>query len=273
MRYTPLWEVPADLWEKIQEVLPKEKPAGSRGRPALPNRQVFNGILFVLRSGCPWKGLKKEGLGASRSVPARFQAWNEAGLWKKIFRGRGTYDDQERRIQWKWQAIDSKMVAAPLGGDLTGPNPTDRAKSGSKRHILVDQRGAPLSILITAANAHDIPWALTRVDRPIIARPKTQYRVHHLCADKGYDSDPFRGKLRKRKIVPHIRKRTYPSRPTPPPLESQLPPARRWVVERTLSWQDDFRSLWVRWAKKSSHWLALIYLACTFVLWSMCSHA
>jgi putative transposase len=273
MGYTTLWEVPDDLWEKIQRILPKEKPAGSRGRPALSNRQVFNGILFVLRSGCQWKGLKKEWFGASSSVHARFQAWNEAGLWKKIFRMMVNYYDRKRRIQWKWQAIDSKMVAAPLGGDLTGPNPTDRAKSGSKRHILVDQRGAPLSILITAANAHDITCALTVVDRPIVARPKTKYRVHHLCADKGYDSEPFRRKLLRQKIVPHIRKRSYASRPIPPPLEAQLHPARRWVVERTLSWQNDFRSLRVRWAKKSSNWLALIYLACTFILWSMCTQA
>jgi len=191
MSYTTLWEVPDDLWKKIEGILPEEKTAGSRGRPALPNRQVFNGILFVLRSGCQWKGLKKEWFGASRSVHARFQTWNEAGLWKKIFRVMVNYYDQERRIQGKWQAIDSKMVTAPLGGDLTGPNPTDRAKSGSKRHILVDQRGASLSILITAANTHDITWALTLVDRPIVARPKTKYRVHHLCADKGYDSELF----------------------------------------------------------------------------------
>ncbi len=182
------------------------------------------------------------------------------------------YYHKKRRIQWTWQSIDSKLVATPLGGDLTGPNPTDRAKSGSKRHILVDQRGAPLSVLITAANAHDITCAVTLVDQPIVPRPKTQYRVHHLCADKGYDSEPFRRELLRRKIKPHIRKREYSSQPLPPPLEPQRYPARRWVVERTLSWQNDFRSLRVRWAKKSSNWLALIYLACTFVLWRMCSN-
>lgn len=273
MSYTTLWEVPDDLWEKIEPVLPKEKPSGSRGRPALPNRQVFNGILFVLRSGCQWKGLKKEWFGASSSVHARFQAWNEAGLWKKIFRMLVSHYHEERRIQWRWQAIDSKMVAAPLGGELTGPNPTDRAKSGCKRHIWVDQRGAPLSVFITPANTHDVTCALALIDQPIVLRPKTIYRVQHLCADKGYDSEPLRNQLLRRKIVPHIRKRTYASRPTPPPLESQLHPARRWVVERTLSWQNNFRSLRVRWAKKSTNWLALIYLANTFVLWSMCSHA
>jgi len=273
MSYTTLWEVPDELWEKIERILPKEKRIGSRGRPALANRRVFNGILFVLRSGCQWKGLKKEWFGASSSLHARFQTWNEAGLWKKIFRVMVKYYHKKRRIQWTWQSIDSKLVAAPLGGDLTGPNPTDRAKSGSKRHILVDQRGAPLAVLITAANAHDITCAVSLVDQPIVARPKTKYRVHHLCADKGYDSEPFRRTLLRRNIKPHIRKRKYVSQtPAPPPLESERLPARRWVVERTFSWQNDFRSLRVRWAKKPSNWLGLIYLACTFVLWNMCSN-
>ena len=168
--------------------------------------------------------------------------------------------------------VDSKMVPAPLGGDLTGPNPTDRAKSGSKRHIWVDQRGAPLSVCITAANAHDVTEIMNLLNRPIVRRPKTQYRVQHLCADKAYDSEEVRTKLRKRNITPHIRKREYDSDPKPPPLESEKHPARRWVVERTLSWQNDFRSLRTRWTKKSDNWLAFIYFACTLILWRMCSH-
>jgi transposase len=59
MSYTTLWEVPDGLWNHIKQVLPREKRKGSVGRPSLPNRQVVNGILFVLRSGCQWKGLKK----------------------------------------------------------------------------------------------------------------------------------------------------------------------------------------------------------------------
>ena len=115
--------------------------------------------------------------------------------------------------------------------------------------------------------------ALQLVNSSIVPRPKTIYRVHHLCADKGYDSDPFRQKLFKRHFRPHIPKREYASQPAAPEWNSPRHPTRRWVVERTLSWQNDFRSLRVRWAKKSGNWLALIYLACTFVLWNMCTHA
>jgi hypothetical protein len=62
---------------------------------------------------------------------------------------------RKRHIGWKWQSLDSKSRPAPLGGTETGKNPTDRAKLGSKVHILVDQRGAPLAAHITGANQHD----------------------------------------------------------------------------------------------------------------------
>jgi len=209
MSYTTLWEIPDGLWEKIEQILPPEKPAGSRGRPALPNRQVVNGILFVLRSGCQWKGLKKEWYGASSSLHARFQAWQEAGLWKKIYRRMVKYYHKKRHIQWRWQALDSKLVPAPLGGEQTGPNPTDRAKTGSKCHLWVDQRGAPLSIHLTAANINEILVVMDLLNASIVPRPRTKSRVQHLCADKAYDSEPLRLKLRQRNIQPHLRKRNF----------------------------------------------------------------
>jgi putative transposase len=273
MSYTTLWEIPDELWAKMERILPADKTAGSVGRPALPNRQVLNGILFVLRSGCQWKGMKKEWYGASSSLHARFQAWQEAGIWKKIYRRMVKYYHKKRHIQWRWQAVDSKLVAAPLGGDQTGPNPTDRAKSGSKRHVWVDQRGAPLAIHLTSANLNDHLAVMDLLKQLIVPRPKTKDRLQHICADKAYDSEPLREQLRRRNFQPHLRKRDFGTNLVPPPLEAKIHPARRWVVERTISWQNDFRSLRVRWAKKSSNWLALIYFACTLILWRMCSLA
>ena len=169
--------------------------------------------------------------------------------------------------------MDSKLVAAPLGGDQTGPNPTDRAKTGSKSHLWVDQRGAPLSIHLTAANINEITAVMDLLNAPIVPRPSAKSTVQHLCADKAYDSEPLRAKLRRRNIHPHLRKRSFRGEAPPPPLEAHKHPARRWVVERTFSWQTNFRSLRVRWAKKSSNWQALIYFACTLILWQMCSPA
>jgi putative transposase len=131
LSYTTLWNVPDPLWVKLAPILPPDKPCGTVGRPALRNRQVLNGILYVLRTGCQWKSLKKEWFGASSSLHDRYQAWRQAGLFARIFQLMLEYYDQVKRIQWRWQAIDSKLVPAPLGGEKTGKNPSDRGKLGT----------------------------------------------------------------------------------------------------------------------------------------------
>lgn len=266
MSYNTLWNVTDSLWFMITRILPCDKACGTPGRPALPNRQVFDGILYVLRTGCQWKSLKTEWFGASSSIHARFQAWQAAGLWQKVFELLLRYYHQRCGIQWKWQAIDSKSVAAPLGGEKTGKNPTDRGKLGSKRHILVDARGAPLAIVVSAANAHDKTCAVAVLDAVAVPRPQTTYRVHHLCGDKGYDYEDIRQAAEERQYHVHIKRRGVELETIP--VEKRHP-ARRWVVERTLSWQNDFRSLRTRWAKKADNWLALIQLASALVLWRM----
>jgi putative transposase len=65
------------------------------------------------------------------------------------------YARERGGIGWKWQAMDSKHSRAPLGGQKVGNNPTDRGKLGAKINLLVDERGAPLSVVLTGANPHD----------------------------------------------------------------------------------------------------------------------
>ena len=66
------------------------------------------------------------------------------GVFEKLMKRMAEYYAREcGGIDWKWQAMDSKHSAAPLGGEKTGKNPTDRGKSGAKINLLVDGRGAP----------------------------------------------------------------------------------------------------------------------------------
>ena len=267
MSYNTLWRIPGDLWLHIQPLLPPAKQAGTVGHPALPQRQVVDGILYVLRTGCQWKSLPKEWFGASSSLHTYFQAWQAAGIWQKVFQLVLRHYDKLKHIQWRWQALDSKLVAAPLGGDKTGKNPTDRGKLGSKRHIVTDARGAPLAVVVSAANVNDVTCTLAVLEALAVERPKRVYRVHHLCADKGYDSDALRQEVAQRHYQVHFARRRTPV--VKVPADRRHPP-RRWVVERTLSWQNDFRSLRTRWAKKADNWLALNHFACALVLWKMC---
>ena len=68
------------------------------------------------------------------------------------------------RIEWEWQSLDSVSVKVSFRGDMTGPNPTDRGKLGTKRHVLADKKGVPLSIVITSANTHDMKATAETLD-------------------------------------------------------------------------------------------------------------
>src|SRR5689334_17017125 len=102
-----------------------------------------------------------------------------------------------------------------LRGDMTGNNPTvDRSKLGTKRHILTDKQGIPLSAVISSASTHDIKLVTDVIDNVVIRRPPSfKYRnrririkrqQQHLCLDKGYNSERKEMELIKRGYVLHI---------------------------------------------------------------------
>ena len=145
---------------------------------------------------------------------------------------------------------------------MTGQNPTDRGKSGTKRHVLTDQNGIPLSaVTITSANTHDMKAATDTLDNVIVKRPSYK---QNLCLDKGYDSSEIEREVIKRKYITHIRHRGEEKGLIIKTRHS----ARRWVVvERTNSWHNRFRKLLVRYEKKSENYLSLVCLACCIIVY------
>ena len=75
-----------------------------------------------------------------------------------------------------------------LGEKSTGPNPTDRSKSGTKRSILVDGKGVPIGVSVDGANRHDMKMSKATLQSIVIYRPEPTIRSkQHMCLDKGYD--------------------------------------------------------------------------------------
>ena len=142
---------------------------------------------------------------------------------------------------------------------MTGHNPTDRGKLGTKRHIITDKNGIPLSTFITSANTHDVTVAIDTVDRIVINRPsskpKHKQKKQNLCLDKAYHSKYVEQEIIKRGYIPHIRHRREER------IFHRKYPARRWVVERTNSWHNRFRKLFTRYEKKDENYLGLVQLA------------
>ena len=151
---------------------------------------------------------------------------------------------------------------------MTGHNPTDRGKLGSKRHILTDKEGIPLSTFITSANTHDVTVATNTIDNVVIKRPSSKSPRHskqkqNLCLDKAYHSNEVEQEIIKRGYIPHIRHRREEEKL----FCRKKHPARRWVVERTNSWHNRFRKLFTRYEKKDENYLGLVELANSLIVY------
>ena len=270
-RKVDYFRLPRPLWRKLKKCLPKhtKKSTPRGGRPRASDRAVINAIWYVLWTGCQWKALHREWFGVSSSVVhERFQRWRRMGLFEKLMKRMVEYYAKERGgVGWRWQAMDSKNSPAPLGGQKTGKNPTDRGKRGAKINLLVDERGAPVSVVLTGANRHDKVSAIDLIVSVSLKRPSQ--KEQHLCADKAYDATDVREFAISGGYTTHIKvnPRKQGAEPLPNHDSSRkVYPARRWMVERTISWLTKRRSLRTRWSKKAGNWLALIHLACAHIL-------
>lgn len=133
-----------------------------------------------------------------------------------------------------------------------------------KRSLLVEADGGPLAVITAEANRHDTKLLAATIDAIVIERPAPSPEApQHLCLDKGYDNPTGHTTVAHFGYIPHIRRIGEEK------LDSQGEkrfPARRWVVERTLSWLSKCRALLVRYDKKAVNYLALLKLACA-LLW------
>ena len=120
------------------------------------------------------------------------------------------------------------------GAELTGPNPTDRAKKGTKYHLAVDGDGTPMACLSTAANV-DNTWIF---DRLLLGAFAVMAFIRTVFADKGYDAERHRTLCRAFDIEPFIHKRGLPH-------GSGLG-KHRWPVERSLRWLLENKELGLR---------------------------
>jgi putative transposase len=153
----------------------------------MDDRQAMSAIFYVLRTGCQWNALPRS-LGASSTVHDRFQEWRKADVFRRMWIDGLSVYDKKIGIDWKWQATDGTITKAPLGEKSTGANPTDRAKSGTKRSIVVDGKGVPLGISVDAANKHDMRMTKSTLKSIVIHRPEPTARAkQHMCMDRGYD--------------------------------------------------------------------------------------
>src|SRR5215213_2093965 len=110
-----------DLWEAIEPLLPKEPPKPKGGRPRVSDRAALGGIVFVLRTGCPWRLVRNTlGCGSSTTCWRRLRDWQKAGVWQRLHEIVLNWLGDAAAIDWSRASVDSLSVRAKRGASRRG---------------------------------------------------------------------------------------------------------------------------------------------------------
>ncbi len=138
---------------------------------------------------------------------------------------------------------------------------------GTKRSVLTDARGVPLSVVLSGANVHDVTLVAPTLDAVVIERPAGNALPQHLCADAAYVGPNADRQIRDRGYQPHVRPRTKEH--DAKKRSDGAKKTRRWVVEVAHAWHNRFRKLLVRYEKKARNYHALVMLANAIIAFRM----
>lgn len=261
------WRMPDEMWVEVEPLLPPPPPRLWGGRPGASPRRVMDAIFYVLRTGIQWKALPKT-ICSGSTAHKWFQIWRKAGVFRELWKKGLLKYDQRIGLDWEWQAMDGAMTKAPLAGEDTGPNPTDRAKSGTKRSLLTEGHGIPIAVAVAGANRTDMKMVKATLDNIAVDRPTpTPEKPQNMCMDKGYDYPEVRQTVDEYGYTAHIKRRGQEIQE-----KKDIPGyrARRWVAERTHSWMNRFRRLLIRWEKDVENYLGMLHLACAYITFHAC---
>jgi transposase len=220
------------------------------GHPPAETVRVLATLRRFVREGTPWRSLRATPAEASGSTLRRRLAdWAEINLLQRVhallvamLRGDPTL------------IVDSCSVRAKRGGDLVGPNPTDRGKHGTKYHLAVTGDGIPVACAATGANVNDT----VLFERLFLMAFAVVAKIGTVFADKGYDAEGNRETCRAFGAEPQLHKR---GRPRGSGLGK-----RRWPVERSNAWLLENRRLALRYDRKGFIVQSLLQAACLFLV-------
>ncbi|MFF3907850.1 IS5 family transposase [Streptomyces sp. NPDC001848] len=258
----PPWIVSDELWARIQPLLPVvPRRTDHPGRKRLDDRKVLSGILFVLYTGIPWEFLPQElGFGSGMTCWRRLRDWNEAGVWQRLHESLLAELNAVGALDWARAVIDGSHVRALKGGPNPGLSPVDRARTGSKRHLITEGHGIPLAVSLTGGNRNDVTRLVPLIQAvpPVRGRRgRPRQRPVRLYADRGYDHDTYRKQVQALGITPVIARRGTGH-------GSGLG-VHRWVVEQSFALLHWFRRSRIRWEIRDDIHAAFLSLACSII--------
>lgn len=260
------------VWTAVEPLIPVHVPVPHPlgcHRRRIANRICFEGILRRLVTGCSWDVAGRISGAGETTLRRRRTEWLAAGVFEAIRVEATVAYDRIIGLDLSEVAIDGSQHKAPFGGEGTGPNPTDRGKSGWKWSIATDRVGIPIGWVIDGANRNDCvmfdPTISSVADRGLLEEIET------LHLDKGYDNSVVRGRCTDLGITDLVcakrRKRGEP-KPVASATTKNGPHTLglRWPVERTNSWFSNFGQLRRNTDRFNDQRLAQLDLAVTLIL-------
>jgi transposase len=253
------------IWQSFAAYLPKRghtnHPLGCH-RPRISDRDCFEAILFRLVTGCSWDVAGRLGKGGETTLRRRRDEWVAAGAFQHLVEEAIKAFDKVIGLDLSEVSVDGSLHKAPMGGEGTGPNPTDRGKTGWKWSVAIDANGVPIGWVTEGANRNDsillAPTLDDVNDRGLLADIET------LWLDRGYDSELTRARLVERGIDDAMiaKKRKWGSAVG----SKHQPMGLRWPVERTNSWLSNFGQLRRNTDRFTVHRLAQFALAVALII-------
>jgi transposase len=221
------------LREQVLALLPPhidDHPLGCH-RPRIDDAVVFDKLVAALVFGAGYQRIADPACSAT-TMRRRRDEWIRLGIFDQLRLTALDAYDQMIGLDLADLAVDGCTTKAPCGGECAGRSPVDRGKGGMKRSQLAEGAGVPLGTVSAPANTRDDALLPATLDALKDFAPLPAEVTVHL--DAGYDYRPCREALEERGLHGQIAHRGEPA-----PIQV----GRRWVVERTNAWLNDFGKL------------------------------
>jgi transposase len=260
-------------WERLTPLLPPRYP-GRRGRPYHDHRRIINGMLWIAKTGAPWRDLP-EHFGPWQTVATRFYRWKRCGLWARILAEVQRRADARGELDWEQHYVDGTVVRAHQhaagaphrkGGQEQQALGRSRGGFSTKLHLRAEGGGKPLAFLVTAGQRHEQSVFEPLMERGAVRRAgrgRPRHRPRRVVGDKGYSSRKVRCYLAQRGIGAVIPRRA--NEPQQRHFERDRYRERN-RVERLINRLKQFRRVATRYEKLADSYVTMVTLA-AILLW------
>lgn len=252
-------------WERLSELLPPQRAA--TGRPARDHRTVLSAILWVLRTGAPWRDLP-ERFGPWSTAWSRLRRWTAAGIWARVLAALQRDSDLAGNLDWDTHYMDGTVVrahqhaAGAVGRQEHEALGWSRGGFSTKVHVRAEGGGKPMTLVLSGGERHESQYvdallSAGRVRRRAQGRPRE--RPRRIVGDRGYSYSTVRRLLARRGIQAVI-----PRRSDQHPEDGRYAPFDRAAyrernrVERLINRLKQHRRVATRYEKHARHYLAML---------------